>query len=79
MPFPSPKLSGTKSAKPDQFQLLILSLPTVSAAAQMGRKLDKSQVDRRVETEKQTAQLHLDQNHLLPKSLVVVALAFPWI
>lgn len=47
------------------------------AEAQMGRKLDKSQVDGRVETERQRGQLHLDWNRFLPNELGVVATAFP--
>lgn len=60
MPFSFPKRSQTKSGKLDQFHLHILSLQAVLAEAQMDRKLDKSQVDRKWEMEKQRAQLHFD-------------------
>ena len=60
MPFSSPKRLQTKSGKLDQFHLHTLSLQAVLAEAQMDRKLDKSQVDRKQETEKQRAQLLFD-------------------
>ena len=46
--------------KLDPLQLDTLPLHTILAEAQVGRKLDRSQVDRRVETKKQREQLHLD-------------------
>lgn len=51
MPFSSPKRLQTKSGKLDQFHLHTLFLQAVLAEAQMDRKLDKSQVDRKQETE----------------------------
>lgn len=67
------------SRKPNQFQLHILPLHTAVAEAQMGRRSDTSQVDRRVETAKKRDQLHFDRNRLLPREPVVVAPALLWI